>query len=244
MNAIFLLYAREIKSRFTSPMIYILAAIFSGMLGYLFFSLFLEANRLQNISIESAVIRPLFGNINALLIFIIPLLSMKSFSEEKRQATINLLFLSPLSDRQIVTAKILSGVVVMVFFLTLTFIFPLILFMSGYQNTASILSGYIGVFLHGICCLVFSQFCSSLTKNTALAGILGIFGLLFFMSFSWTAQTSQNFLVSQIFDYLSLGSHYEPFSRGTIRSYDLVYYMSFFSFFWFLLMASLDSRNW
>ena len=225
-------------------MIYVLAAIFIGLLGYLFFNVFSLANQVQHLTVETAVMRPMFGNINTLLIFIVPLLGMKLFSEEKKQGTMNLLLLSPLSEQQIIASKVLVGAVLILFFFALTLIFPLMLFLSGYQNIAALATSYIGAFLHGMCYMILSCFVSSLTKNSALAAIMGIFGILFFMSLTWTAQTSQNFLISQIFDYLSLASHYEPFSRGTVRSYDLVYYGSFFCLFWLLTVKSLDSRNW
>ena len=100
----------------SSAMIYILAAIFIGLLGYLFFNIFSMANQMQNLTVESAVMRPMFGNINTLFIFIIPLLAMKLFSEEKKQGTMNLLLLSPLSDQQIIASKVLAGTTLILFF--------------------------------------------------------------------------------------------------------------------------------
>ena len=244
MRAITVLFKREIKAQFSSAMIYILATVFIGLLGHLFFNIFTLANQAQGLTVESAVMRPMFGNINTILIFIIPLLAMKLFSEEKKQGTMSLLLFSPLSDQQIIASKVMVGAVLILFFLGLTLIFPTILFFSGYQNMATVVTSYTGAFLHAICCLMLCCFVSSLTKNSVLAAIMGIFGILFFISFSWTAQTSQNFMVSQIFDYLSLTAHYEPFSRGTVRSYDLAYYASFFGIFWFLTAKSLDARNW
>ena len=244
MNKVWILFKRELKSQMSSASLYILAAIFIALLGYLFYNIFAVAGRTQGLTVESVVMRPVFGNINALFIFIIPLLAMRSFSEEKRLGTLNLLLLSPVSEQQVVAAKVLVGAALIMFFLSLTLIFPLLLLAHGHQNIMALLSSYMGTFLHAMCCFMLSSFASSLTKNSVLAAMLGIFGLLFFMSLSWTAQTSQNFLVSQIFEYLSLGSHYESFSRGAIRSYDLAYYMSFFGIFWLLTLRSLDARNW
>lgn len=244
MKKIWALYQREIKSLFTSAMIYILSAVFMGLLGHLFVNIFTLANQMQNLTVESAVMRPMFGNINTLFIFIVPLFAMKLFSEEKKYGTMNLLLLSPLSEQQIIASKVLVGMTLILFFLGLTLVFPIMLFVSGYQNGAAILTGYTGAFLNGMCYMMLSCFASSLTKNSILAAMMGMFGILLFASFSWTAQTSQNFLVAQIFEYLSLTSHYEPFSRGTIKTYDVVYYGSFFGLFWFLTAKSLDVRNW
>ena len=244
MKKIWILYKREVKSQFTGTMIYILSAVFIGLLSYLFINIFTLANQMQNLTVESAVMRPMFGNINTLFIFIIPLFAMKLLSEEKKYGTMNLLLLSPLSEEQIMASKVLVGMTFVLFFLGLTLIFPGILFLSGYENRAAILTGYGGAILNGMCCMMLSCFVSSLTKNAVLAALMGIFGILFFASLSWTAQTSQNFLISQIFEYLSLSSHYEPFSRGTIKTYDVVYYGSFFTFFWLLSIKSLQSRNW
>ena len=244
MRRVWVLYKREIKAQMSASMIYILAAIFIGLLGYLFFNVFAMANQVQNLTVESPVMQPIFGNINTLFIFIIPLLAAKLFTEEKKQGTMDLLFLSPLSDSQIVLAKVLVGMTIILFFLSLTSIFPIILVISGYQGKMILLTSYGGSFLHAVCCLILCCFISSLTKNFVLSAMLGIFSILFLISLSWTAQTSKNFLISQIFEYMSLAAHYEPFSRGTVRSYDLVYYLSFFAFFWFLTIRSLHSRNW
>ena len=228
----------------TSAMIYVLGAVFIGLLGHLFFNIFTLANKLQNLTVETAVMRPMLGNINTLFIFIVPLLAMRLFSEEKKQGTINLLFLAPLSEQQIIAAKVLVGATLIAFFLVLALIFPIILFCNGYQNVAAIATGFLGAFINGMCYMMLSCFAASLTKNLILAAIMGMFGILFFVSLSWTAETSSNFLVSQLLEYLSLGAHFEAFSRGTIRSYDLVYYGSFFGFFWLLTAQSLDARNW
>lgn len=244
MRRVWVLYRREIRAHMSSPMIYILAALFIGFLGYLFFSIFSMANQMQNLTVESPVVQPIFGNINTLFIFITPLLASKLFAEEKKQGTMDLLFLSPLSDTQIVLTKVLVGATVILFFLSLTLIFPLILISSGYRGEMILVTSYGGSFLHSMCYLILCCFISSLTKNLILSAMLGVFSILFFISLSWTAQTSTNFVISQIFEYMSLASHYEPFSRGAVRSYDLAYYFSFFTFFWLLTIKSLHSRNW
>ena len=225
-------------------MIYILATIFIALVGYLFFSVFRLASEMQNLTVESMVMRPVFGNINSLFIFIVPLIAMKLFSEEKKQGTMNLLLTSPLSNTQIIFSKVLTGLALILFLLALTLIFPITLVSYGYQNMGALFTSYLGATLNALCYLVLSCFVSSLTKNSILAALLGIFGILFFVILAWTAQTTKNFLIAQIFEYVSLPSHFEAFSRGTVRSYDLVYYMSFIFSFFLLTSKSIAARNW
>lgn len=244
MSKVFVLLKRDLQSFFTSPLIYILAAVFSGLMGYMFYSVFAMASEAKDVAINTAVMRPIFGNINTLFIFIIPLIGMKLISEEKKNHTLDLLLVSPLKDYQVVLAKLLTGALIITFLLFVTLIFPSILAFSGYSNWSTVVLGYLGAWLNGVSFLMFCLFVSSLTKNNVIAAVSGMFGILLFVSFNWTAQTSNNFIISQIFDYLGISGHFEPFSRGVIVSYDLLYYMSFIFVFWICTLKSLDSRNW
>lgn len=244
MNKAFLIAKKDIKLSFSSPLVFVLAALFIGLLGYLFFNVFIIADQIKDLPLNAAVMRPLFGNMNTLFIFIIPLFSMNLISEEKRQNTINLLFMSPAKDWEIYLGKLISGMVLILFYLSLTMIFPIILFVSGYENWQSSLTGYIGLFVNATSYLVFSFFFSSLTKNTIFAAMSSIFGLLLIIGLAWTSQTTENIAVSELFSYLSLSTHFEPFSRGVIKSVDMIYYLSFIFFFSLLTLKSFESRDW
>lgn len=235
---------RDLRSFFAGPMLYLISAVFIGLVGYLFFNVFDLANQMRNLPINAAVMRPLFGNINTLFIFIIPLISMTLMTEEKKRESLDMLFVAPLKDSEILLGKFLAGLGLLLFLLSLTLIFPVILIFNGLSNYASLITGYIGLVLTGSCYLVFTLFISGLTKNTIISSLFGILGLIFLASLSWTAETTSNYLVSLIFRYLSLSSHYEPFSRGVMVSSDVMYYASFFCLFWLLNLKSFDSRNW
>lgn len=244
MKAAILVFKRELKSFFQSPLTYVMSAVFMGLMGYLFFNVFLMADQIKNIPFNAAVMRPLFGNMNTLFIFIVPLFSMKLITEDTKNGSINLLFLSPLKDWQILLGKWMAGASIIIFLMALTFIFPIILHFSGYSNWEASITGYFGVFLNANCYLMFSIFIASLTKQPAFATVSSIIGILMFVGLAWTSQTTDNPAVAKLFEQLSLSVHFEPFSRGVIKSYDISYFMLFFLFFWLLSLRSIDSRNW
>ncbi len=244
MNKALILYKREVKSLFISPMTYIMGSIFMGLMGYLFFNVYLIADQIREIPFNAAVMRPLFGNMNTLFIFIVPLFAMKLVTEESKSGVLNLLFLSPMKDWEILFGKWLAGITLILFFVSLTFSFPLILHFSGYANWEASFTGYLGVLLNANCYLMFSFFISSLTRQPILATVVSMIGLLVIVGLSWTAQTTQNPVVAKLFEQLSLSVHFEPFSRGVIKSFDLSYFIFFFTFFWLLTLRSFDSRNW
>lgn len=244
LSATFVLYRKEIGTLFISPVTYIIGGIFTGLMGYLFFNVFVIADQMRDIPFNAAVMRPLFGNMNTLFIFIVPVFAMRLICEEIKTGTIQMLYLSPLKDFEIILGKFLAGMTLISFYLGLTLIFPLILHFSGYANWEATFTGYLGLILNTACYFMFSFFISSLTRNQALAVVASMIGLLFFIGLAWTAQTTQNPIVSTLFEQLSLSVHFEPFSRGVIKSYDFTYYVFFFMFFWLLSLRSLDSRNW
>ncbi len=244
MNKVWILFKRDILGELSSPIFYILSSFFIALLGYLFVNLFSIAHSSQDIAIHSFAMRPLFGNMNTLFIFILPLFSMRLITEEKKQGTLNLLYLAPLKDWQILLSKFLTGSVIIAIFLGLTLIFPLILHFSGYDNWASIFTGYLGAFVNALSYLSFSYFIGMITRSTVFAAFMGILGLLSIVALSWTAQTTSNQIVGQLFEYLSISSHFEPFSRGAIKLHDLVYFASFIGIFFIMTLKSMDARNW
>lgn len=244
MRGFFVLLHKEIKDIFLSPLIYILSALFSAMTGWLFFNYIVQSKHLSSATITSSVLTPLFGNMNFIFLFLAPLLTMKSFAGEKKQHTLQLLFLSDLGHFQIIFAKFMAALFGVLFMLSLTVLFPTILAVSGYSDWGSVSASYAGLIFSIMCYLSVGLFTSSLTDNQIIAAISGFCILLLMMLMVLTANATDNFIIGQIFQYLSIAAHYEGFVRGTIKSYDLIYYASFVGFAFFLTNKSLDSRNW
>ena len=239
-----ILVNKELKDAFLSPLIYILAGLFCFMMGWLFFNYLLQAKTLTTATMTQAVITPIFGNINFIFVFLCPLLTMRSFAEEKKQATLDLLLRSELSELQIILAKFISNMMLVFFMVSFTLVFPIILALSGYSDWGVVGSSYLGVLLSTMAYLSVGLFCSSLTDNQIVASLLTFCILLGSMLMVITVNASNNYLLSLMVQYMTIPFHWEGFIRGLIRSYSFVYFASFLGFFFLLTLKSLQSRKW
>lgn len=244
INQTMVLTKKELKDAFYSPLVYVLCGLFSLMMGWLFFNYLLQSKQMTSATMTQGVITPIFGNINFIFIFLCPLLTMRSFAEEKKQKTLDLLLRSKLSHLQIILAKFISNVSIVLFMLSLTMLFPIILALSGYSDWGVVLSSYLGILLSIMAYTIVGLFCSSLTDNQIVASLLTFCLLLGSMLLVISVNATNNYLLALIIQYLTIPFHYEGFTKGLIRSYSLVYFISFYSFFILLTLKSLESRKW
>jgi ABC-2 type transport system permease protein len=244
LRKIGILVKKELRDAFSAPLIYILTALFCFMMGWLFFNYLLQAKQLTTATMTQAVITPIFGNINFIFVFLCPLLTMRSFAEEKKQSTLDLLLRSELSELQIILAKFISNMVLVFFMIAFTLLFPIILALSGYSDWGVVGSSYLGVLLSIMSYLAVGLFCSSLTDNQIVASLLTFCILLGSMLLVITTNASNNYLLSLMIQYLTVPFHYDGFTKGVLRSYSFVYFASYLGFFFLLTLKSLQSRKW
>lgn len=243
-SRVMILCKRELKEYFYSPLIYILSGFFILITGYLFYVYLISSKEYTSATLLTTVLRPLFGNMNFLFLFLAPLITMRSFSEEKKQGTLDLLLISRLTDWEIVTAKFISSFMVASFMLLTTLIFPLILAYSGYSEWSVVLTSYLGLLFSIGCYLSVGLFASTLSENQIVSAIIG-FSILFGVTLLVVTSTAtNNIIVSQLLSYMSVPFHFENFVRGVMKNYNFLYFVSFIFFFSFLTRRSLDSRNW
>ncbi len=193
MRNIWAICNKEIKTYFTSPIAYVITFVFLFVTGFFFYSLILwfdsysmQASRypeaIQQLNINQMVYSPLFHNISIILLFTIPLLTMRLFAEEKKRQTDELLFTSPLSVGQIILGKYFASLFVLVVMLLLTGILSIFTFAYGNPEFAPILNGYLGLFLMGAAFLAIGIFFSSVTESQVVAAML-TFGVLLLSAF-------------------------------------------------------------
>jgi len=235
---------KELKEMFSSPLLYVLSGLFCFMMGWLFFNYLQQAKNLSTASMAQTVITPLFGNINFIFVFLAPLITMRAFAEEQKQHTLDLLLSSKLTLFQIVWGKFLAQLGMILFMLLFTFIFPIILSFSGYNDWGVVLTSYLGVVLSVMAYLAVGLFCSSVTDNQIVAALLTFCFLLGSMLLVITVNATNNYIFAMMVQYLTIPFHYEAFSKGVIRSYSLIYFATFIGFFFLLTIKSLQSRKW
>lgn len=235
---------KELKDAFTSSMIYILAALFCFMTGWLFYNYIVSAKELSSVSIKDSVLIPIFGNINFLFMFLTPMLTMKAFSEEKNKFTLDLLLSSKLTETEIIIGKIISIMSMTLFILLFSLIFPIILTFSGFSDWGLIFTSYLGIIFSILCYVCVGVFCSSLTDNQIVASLFTFCILLGSMLMVATVNVTNNYILAQLVQYMTVPYHYEGFTKGLLKSYSFVYFGSYYFFFYLLTLKSLQSRKW
>jgi ABC-2 type transport system permease protein len=194
-------------------------------------------------NINQQMIRYVFLNSTVIFLFVVPLITMRTYAEEKRSGTIELLMTSPITDFQIVMGKFLGAMSLYIAMLGLTVIHMAVLFVYGNPELKPILSAYLGLLLLGGCFVSVGLFFSSLTRNQIVAGMFTFAVLLLLWVIDWVGGFSGPY-VERLTSYLSLTGHVEDFLRGIVDSQHIVYYLSFITFGLFLTAKAVDSERW
>jgi ABC-2 type transport system permease protein len=252
MSNILAIAQKELKSYFASPIAYIVIGVFALLYGFFYFimlqyfmrvSLQAMAGGGQSVNINEMMLRPMLQNVTVIVLFVLPMVTMRTYSEEKRSGTIELLLTSPLTDFQIIVGKFLGALALYATMLAITLIHIAILFIYGNPEWKPLVTAYVGLLLLGSCFIAMGLFVSSLTKNQVVAGVV-TFGLaLFLWVISWLSSFSTG-TIGTLATYLSLIDHFDDFSKGVIDTTHLAYYLSFITFALFLTAKSVDSERW
>jgi len=253
MRNILVIFKKELKSYFASPIAYLLLAIFAVIFGFFFYSatrfFVLQGMQMQMMGrgmamdVNEYVIRPLLTNASVIGLFLIPMITMRLYAEEKRSGTIELLMTSPVRDLEIVLGKWLAALVLYISILAISGINIGILYAFGRPDWKPILVGYLGLLLQGGCLLAIGIFISTMTKNQIIAGGATFAVCLMLWVLDWVSAYDQS-AWAKVVAYLSVVTHFEPFSKGVIDSKDVIFYLSMIFFGLFLTTRSVESLRW
>jgi len=257
MRNIYLIAKKEFQAYFTSPVAYVVITIFLVITGYFFYNLFASFSTLSFqastnpaiakqpnlLNITETVIRPLFGNMGTIMLLMMPLLTMRLFSEEKKSGTIELLLTYPISDMEVIIGKLVACIAVFVLMLSATITCPLLVMVFGEPETGPIITGYLGLFLMGTAFISLGVFTSSITENQIVAASLS-FGVLFLFSMMGYSVSFMGPTLGRIIMSISLIGHMESFAKGVIDTTDIMYYLIFSTLFVFLTLRVMESKKW
>jgi ABC-2 type transport system permease protein len=253
MRNVIVIFKKEMKSYFASPIAYLLLTIFAVIFGFFFYTftrLFvLQGMQMQMMGrgmpmdVNEQVIRPLLSNASVLGLFLIPMITMRLYAEEKRSGTIELLMTSPVRDLEIVLGKWLAALVLYAAILGISGINMGILFAFGRPDWKPVLVGFLGLLLQGGCLLAVGIFISTLTRNQIIAGGATFAVCLMLWVLDWVSAYDQS-AWAKVISYLSVVTHFEPFSKGVIDSKDVIFYLSMIFFGLFLTVRSVESLRW
>ena len=226
---------KELKAYFKSPVAYIVLIITISVFN-IFFFLIIDEN-------QEATLRDVFKVMEFLFVFIIPLLTMRTFSEEKFSGTMEFLMTTPTTNTAIVLGKYLGSLIFFTLIIGITTSYYFIIEFFGQPERLAILTGYLGVWLEGALFIAIGILASSWTKNQIVAAISSyviLFSLYFSMSFIKYFSGSAETLIR----YIGTWSHAENFAEGLIVTSDPVYYLSGIVVCIMFTRLSIENRLW
>ena len=242
--------ARELRSLFVSPLAWSVLAVLQMILAYLFLLYLDQFSQLQprlaglpeGPGVTEMVVVPLIQTAGFVLLLIVPLITMRVFSEERKNGTLGLLFCAPVSMAEIVAGKFLGVMAFLAAALGLIALMPLSLLMGGDLDVGLFLSGMLGLLLTGSSFAAAGLFVSSLTAQPTIAAA-GSFGLLMLLWILDLAGGSGAGNPGELFAYLSFLPHFEALLKGIFDTRDISYYLLFIVTFLALSVRRLHAER-
>ena len=249
-------YKRELKQYFQSPGTYVALAFFfilSGALFTLIIGDFVELSMKagdaaaqttqtkQPLNATESVVTQLFLALNFVMLFVIPMLTMRLIADEKKSGTFELLASTPLSDWDILLGKFFAALTVGASMLAVCMIYPVICSFYTHIESPVVVACYLGLFLLIISYTAFGTFASALSDSQIVAGVLSFVGLLVFYMVGMLFKAGFLGLVGAAF---SLKQHSENFTKGIISLSDVTFFVLFSAFFLYVTAQILDARRW
>lgn len=245
---VFTIAGRELRSLFLSPLAWTMLAVVLGILAY-FFLVYLDfyvqiQAKLVGIpgapGLTDKVVAPLYGTAATILLLIVPMLTMRLISEERRNQSLSLLLSAPISMTEIILGKYLGALGFLLVLLLLLTLMPLSLLMGGNLDMGVLLASLLGLFLLLASFTALGLFMSTLTNQPTIAAV-STFGILILLWVLDLASTGGE--KSQLFSYMSLMRHYQSMLQGVFSTADLCYYLLFSTLFLILSIRRLDAQR-
>ena len=229
------IFRKELRSYFNSAVAYVVIVVFLAIIGWFFTSNVF----LMNV----ASMRMMFEIVPAIFLFIIPAITMRLLSEEKKSGTIELLTTKPVSDLEIVLGKFLAAWALVGIALLPTLLYYITIASLGGLDNGPVIGGYLGLMLMAGVYVAIGLFASSLTDNQVIAFILGfVFVFALYMLDKVLFYVPE--MATTVVEYLGIDFHFSNIARGVIDSRDVVYFFSMLGFMLMLSVMSLQRRNW
>lgn len=236
---------KELRSYFASPIGFVMIGLFAIVYGYFYAAIlqfFFDQSRQfmgqGPTDVNEQFIRPLFSNVQVILLFLLPLITMRTYAEEKRSGTIELLLTSPITDFEIVAGKFLGAMGLILAMLAITLPHIGVLFAFGHPEWKPIVTTYLGFLLMSACFIAVGLFISSVTRNQIIAATATFVVFLMLWVIDWMGEGKP------LLEYLSITRHFDDFARGVIDTKHLVYYLSVIVFGLVLTMRSVETERW
>lgn len=233
MRAIF---KREFKAYFHSPLGYVFIAVFYFFTAYYFF--------LYNLYRNTTDLSSLFHNLFSVVLFLVPILTMRLMSEDKRAKTDQLLLTAPVSRMGIVLGKYLAALCVYLIAISAALLMALVVEAYAAPDWPVVIGNLLGLALLGACLIAICMFLSSLTESQVIAAVSGFAASLFLVLVDALVSVVSTPVFRTFFSYLSFNDHYNAFTYGIIDFSNVLFFVSIAAMFLLLTTAVLEKRRW
>ncbi|PYS39103.1 MAG: ABC transporter permease [Acidobacteria bacterium] len=257
MRNILAIIERELRAYFNSPIAYVVLTIFVFLSGLFFRSILGQVMQMALISQMQAqqlgprpmdmpgmISRGFLSTMSVIMLFIMPMLTMGLFSEEKKRGTIELLLTSPLTDLQVVLGKFLAAATFFIILLVSTWIPMAALYLYSSPASGPILTAYLGLLLYGLAIVAIGLFISTLTENQIIAAVISFGAIMVLWLVDVVATNAESPTSKGLLTYLSILSHLDDFMKGVLSTSHIIFYISLMLVGLFLTYRSIDSLRW
>lgn len=260
MSKVLAICARELRSQIYSPVVWVVATLYLFAAGYFFFGLVSSFSTLvrnytyyaqvmsnpallDRLNLNDVVVAGLFRNLVVLYLFFVPILTMRSFAEERKLGTDELLLTAPVTPGQIVAGKFLGALAVVAALVSSTSLFLVLLTRHGSPEWGPVASGLLGLFLLASALAALGLAVSSQTESQVMSAVGAFVLSLLLFVLDWAAEFVEGGKKAFL-EGLSLPGHLENFTKGLISSPDVVYFLSLTALGLFVARATVASQRW
>jgi ABC-2 type transport system permease protein len=256
MRNIFTIIGKELRAYFVSPVAYVVLTGFLLLGGWFFFNLLSRFNLMltlytqfqggeaaNRLNLNDYVIAPLMHNLSIVLVILVPMITMRSFAEEKKSGTYELLLTSPVRTGELVLGKFLASFLFIFIMIGLTGMYPFILLIFGNPEIGVMVAGYLGLLLLATVFVALGLLTSSFTENQIIAAVSGLVATLLLYIIGWPADSAGDIL-GPLLRYLSVTEHFADMVKGLIDTRGLIYFGSLIVLALFLTQRSVESLRW
>lgn len=254
MRSVLVLAGKDLRNLFHSPLFYGIAGLCSIVWSGLFFAAlydFAQASAMnamqgqgEGASLHFVVFARHISLVNLFMIFAVSAMSMRLFSDEKRNQTMALLLTSPVSATQITLGKFLAGLLAAWALVALSLLYPVSLRAFASFDWGPLMASYIGLFLITGCYVTIGMFASSLTDNTVLSVVMSLIFNVMLWFVGAFSDSAHDPVLDKIFAQLNVGSHFVNFIKGTISISSITFFVSVIVLMTFLTQRVVESNRW
>lgn len=256
MKGFWAIFKKEVKGFLLSPNFMLVGALMTTVLSWVFpatlkmfdmqakQAMFSGMVQSQALNIHYGVFLRHLSYMNLILIFVVPAITMRLFSEEKKLKTFDLLLTSPITSAQIVVGKLAASLVAIAAIMVLSLLYPLYTRSFAEFSWVNLLLAYLGIFLVAAVYAAMDLFCSALTESGIVAFVMAVILNVFIWFIGVGVDVVDSSLARAVFEHISLNQHLSGLVEGTVRSTALIYFASLIFLFGFLSERVVESARW